>query len=160
MPHLRPVLLAACAAATLLATTPALTSERAGDFPGIRKLMTAEEFERAGLARLTPEELAALDSWLLRYTASDAELVGGTSKEVRAVRAAYRVEANVVAPFRGWSGQTLFRLENGQLWRQRIQGRFSYSGDDTRVVIERNRLGFFVMRHVASGRTIGVEFVR
>jgi hypothetical protein len=35
-----------------------------------------------------------------------------------------------------------------------------FSGDDTRVVITRNLLGFYNMTLVGSGRSVGVEPVR
>lgn len=130
------------------------------DFPGIQKLMTAEEFARAGLDKLTPEQVRALDDWLVRYTAGEAYVVQTTSDEVRAAVPEFRLEARIVPPFSGWSGQTLFRLDNGQVWRQRIKGRYMFSGDDTRVVITRNLLGFYNMTLVSSGRSVGVEPVR
>jgi hypothetical protein len=130
------------------------------DFPGIEKLMTAEEFARIGLDKLTPEQMQALNAWLVRYTAGEAYVVQSTSEEVRAAVPEFRLEASIVPPFTGWSGQTLFRLDNGQLWRQRIKGRYLFSGEDTRVVIKRNLLGFYVMTLVSTGRAIGVEPVR
>lgn len=130
------------------------------DFPGIEKLMTAEEFARAGLDRLTPEQVRALDEWLVRYTAGEAYVVQTTSEEVQAAVPEFRIEARIVPPFTGWTGQTLFRLDNGQVWRQRIKGRYMFSGEDTRVVITRNLLGFYNMTLVSSGRSVGVEPVR
>lgn len=136
------------------------SAARQKDFPGIQKLMTAEEFARTGLDRLTPEQMRALDDWLVRYTAGEAYVVQTTSEEVRAAVPEFRLEARIVPPFSGWSGQTLFRLDNGQVWRQRIKGRYMFSGDDTRVVITRNLLGFYNMTLVNSGRSVGVEPVR
>jgi hypothetical protein len=133
---------------------------RQKDFPGIQKLMTAEEFARAGLDQLTPEQVRALDDWLVRYTAGEAYVVQTTSEQVRAAVPEFRLEARIVPPFNGWSGQTLFRLDNGQVWRQRIKGRYMFSGDDTRVVITRNLLGFYNMTLMSSGRSVGVEPVR
>jgi len=130
------------------------------DFPGIEKLMTAEEFARIGLDKLTPEQVQALDAWLVRYTAGEAYVVQTTSEEVRAAVPEFRLEARIVPPFTGWSGQTLFRLDNGQVWRQRIKGRYMFSEEDTRVVITRNLLGFYVMTLVSTGRAVGVEPTR
>lgn len=130
------------------------------DFPGVEKMMSAEEFSRTGLDRLTPEQLGALNEWLVRYTAGDAYVVQTTSEEVRAAVPAFRIEARILPPFTGWSGQTLFRLDNGQVWQQRIKGRYSFTGDDTRVVITRNALGFYNLKLASSGRSVGVEPVR
>lgn len=130
------------------------------DFPGIERLMSREEFTRAGLDKLTPEQVRALDAWLVRYTAGEAYVVQTTSEEVRAAAPEFRLEARIVPPFSGWSGQTLFRLDNGQVWQQRIKGRYMFDGEDTRVVITRNFLGYYVLTLVSTDRSIGVEPVR
>jgi len=140
--------------------TPAQVAGRTGDFPGIEKLMSAEEFGRAGLDRLTPEQVRALNDWLVRYTAGEAYVVQSTSEEVRAAVPEFRIEARIVPPFGGWTGQTLFRLDNGQVWRQRIKGRYMFDGDDTRVVITRNLLGYYNLTMLSTGRAVGVEPVR
>lgn len=127
------------------------------DFPGIEKLMSPEEFERAGLDQLSAEQRSALNEWLVRYTAGEAYVVQATSQDVRAAVPEFRLEARIVPPFTGWSGQTLFRLDNGQFWKQRIKGRYRHDGSDTRVVITRNLFGFFSMTVVDTGRSIGVE---
>lgn len=139
---------------------PGQDAGKTRDFPGIEKLMSAEEFSRAGLDRLTPEQVRALDDWLVRYTAGEAYVVQTTSEEVRAAVPEFRIEARIVPPFSGWTGQTLFRLDNGQVWRQRIKGRYMFNGDDTRVVITRNLLGFYNLTLVSTGRAVGVEPVR
>lgn len=166
----RPASLSPCAIAFLSVVLPCVTqaedvSGGAGagsskDFPGIEKLMSAEEFSRAGLDTLTPEQVRALDDWLVRYTAGEAYVVQTTSEEVRAAVPEFRIEARIVPPFSGWTGQTLFRLDNGQVWRQRIKGRYMFNGDDTRVVITRNLLGFYNLTLVSTGRAVGVEPVR
>jgi len=127
------------------------------DFPGIEKLMTADEFARAGLGNLSSEQLRALNDWLVRYTAGEAYVVQSTSEEVRAAIPEFRIEARILPPFTGWSGQTVFQLDNGQRWRQRIKGRYLFSGDDTRVAITRNFLGYYMLTLLSTGRSIGVE---
>lgn len=156
---------AVVAAALPVAVRAADAAESGGagkqkDFPGIEKLMTAEEFSRTGLDALSPEQVRALNEWLVRYTAGEAYVVQTTSEEVRAAVPAFRIEARIVPPFTGWTGQTLFRLDNGQVWQQRIKGRYMFSGDDTRVVITRNALGFYNLKLASTGRSVGVEPVR
>lgn len=154
--------LAAGLPAAVFATDDAQRDVAGGkkDFPGIEKLMSAEEFERAGLDRLSAGQMRALNDWLVRYTAGEAYVVQSTSEEVRAAAPEFRLEANLVPPFTGWSGQTMFRLDNGQVWQQRIKGRYRYDGSDLRVVITRNLLGYYNMKLVGSGRSVGVEPVR
>ena len=55
----------------------------------------------------------------------------------------------------------MFRLENGQVWRQRLDGRYQYSGAPNPAVrIDKNWLGFYRMTLVKEGRSIGVTRVR
>lgn len=141
---------------------PAVAAEVAPekDFPGIEKLMSPEDYARAGLGKLTPEELAALDAWLVRYTAGDAQVVAQTSKEVREAAEEAEIVARIVPPFEGWDGKTVFRLDNGQVWRQRQSGRYRHeAGRDTEVRIRKNFFGFYVLTVTSSGRSVGVELV-
>jgi hypothetical protein len=70
------------------------------------------------------------------------------------------LHAKVLPPFRGWSGKTVFKLDNGQVWRQRVSGRHTYTGDDTRVIISKNRLGLYEMRLLDVDRAVGVRRVK
>ena len=70
------------------------------------------------------------------------------------------LHASVLPPFRGWNGKTVFKLDNGQVWKQRSSGRHTYTGTDTRVVISQNRMGFFEMRLLSVDRSVGVKRVR
>ena len=130
------------------------------EFPGINKLMSAAEFDAAGLGKLSAEELAALDDWLLRYTAGEADMLQRTNEEVREAAEEVRIVSRLQPPFAGWDGKTLFQLENGQVWRQRQPGRYRHTGDDLEVTIRRNVFGFHVLTMTSSGRSVGVEFVR
>jgi len=69
----------------------------------------------------------------------------------------YELVAKVVPRFAGWSGKTVFSLDNGQVWRQRTTGSLRYSGNDSTVIITQNMLGKFVMKHQDTGRSIGVR---
>jgi uncharacterized membrane protein len=71
-----------------------------------------------------------------------------------------QLQARIVGKFRGWSGKTVFTLDNGQVWRQRVSGKYTYMGDDTRVVISQNAWGFYDLRLVAADRKVGVTRVK
>jgi hypothetical protein len=134
---------------------PALADD---DFPGVRRLMSDEEFRKTGLDGLTEQELEALDAWLLRYTAGDAEILRETSDKVREAREDHEVVSRIVGDFEGWSGGTVFRLENGQVWEQRLDGRYRYRGEpNPEVRIDRNWLGFYRLTVIESGRSVGVS---
>ena len=69
----------------------------------------------------------------------------------------YELVAKVVPAFRGWSGKSVFVLDNGQVWRQRTHGTLRYSGSDSTVIITQNFMGKFIMKHQDTGRAIGVR---
>ncbi len=130
------------------------------DFPGVRTLMTPEQFNAAGLDKLSDEELEALDDWLIRYTVGEAETVRQTSTEVKEVEEEFEITASIKQPFKGWKGDTVFYLDNGQIWKQRVDGRYQYSGEDTRVVIYKGFFGNYNMKLVAAGKAIGVKRIK
>jgi hypothetical protein len=130
-------------------------------FPGIETLMLSEEFSAAGLERLSEEELAALNAWLLRYTAGEAAILRVENDEVREAQQDFEVLTRVTGNFRGWSGETVFRLENGQIWRQRLRSRYTYVGEaNPEVRISRNFMGFYKLTVVETNRGVGVSLVR
>ncbi|MEE4278760.1 MAG: hypothetical protein V2I82_09885 [Halieaceae bacterium] len=141
----------------LVASALAFAEEKG--FPGIETLMTEEEFRAAGIHRLSAEEREALDAWLLRYTAGDAQLL----QKTEVVREAedeeeFEVVSRIKGDFSGWSGETVFELENGQTWVQRLDGRYRYKGPpNPEVRIDRNWLGFYRLTIVETGRRVGVS---
>lgn len=66
-------------------------------------------------------------------------------------------EARIVGGFKGWSGSTVFTLDNGQVWRQRHGSRYRHTSDDTRVRFDTNWLGMWEMTVLTSGRTAAVK---
>lgn len=130
-----------------------------GGFPGIENLMSPGQYRDAGLEKLTPEERDALNRWLLEYTAWEAPTIRRSNQEVKEKERSLVIKASVVGDFVGWSGKTVFKLDNGQVWRQRIDERFIYNGEDRRIEIRKNFLGFYEMTHVESGNSVGVSLL-
>ena len=131
----------------------------AAEAPDVRGLMTPEEFGAAGLGKLTAAELEALNRWLLRYTAGEATVLRTSSDAVReATRktGATVIRSRIAGPVEGWSGRTQFRLENGQIWQQRMSGSWRHRADSPEVEIRKNLLGMWEMRLLESGRQVGV----
>lgn len=142
----------------LLALAAALPAA-AADTPDVRALMSAEEFRAAGLDKLSAEELEALNQWVIRYTAKDAPEIRQRSEVVREEIAkveAVGVRTRIAGEFRGWEGSTVFRLENGQTWKQRLPGRWFHKAQSPEVELRKNMMGFWVMRLVDADRAIGV----
>jgi len=85
----------------------------------VKQLMTAQEFKSTGLTKLTPDELVALDAWLDRY----AVVVLTVAKEQAGSGGASTappdaIETCIDGEFKGWEGETIFKLCNGQIWQQ------------------------------------------
>jgi hypothetical protein len=131
-----------------------------GAFPGVKKLMDEGEYEAAGLEKLSPAERDALNQWLIKYTAFEAPLILRTNEEVKQVEEGFELIAHIKQPFKGWTGKSVFYMDNGEVWAQRQGGQYLYTGTETAVVIDKNYLGFHVMTLTATGKAVGVKRVR
>jgi len=66
---------------------------------------------------------------------------------------------HIKGEFSGWSGKTRFHLSNGQVWQQRLPGRWKAHLESPRVRIEKNLFGYYKMTVVEQDRGIGVTRV-
>jgi len=66
------------------------------------------------------------------------------------------LRTRIVGPFRGWTGSTLFQLENGQIWKQRQNERYYYKAESPEVEVYKNRFGFWEIRILATGKSVKV----
>src|SRR3546814_15594136 len=92
--------------------------------------MTAEQFKAAGLDKLSPEELANLNTWLDRTitteTAKAAEQASVQTKErVESENRGFfhfgsddPLESRLTGTFAGFRKGNTYPLDNGQQWRQ------------------------------------------
>ena len=160
-PRAARLLRASLLALLTVSSAPLLLAADDTEFPGFKKLMSAEEFSATGLEKLSAEELDALNSWLIRYTAGDAQVLVETNEAVREAERSYEIESRITGEFDGWTGKTVFRLENGQVWQQRLSGRYPYRGPANPLVrIEKNFFGFYKMTLVEEDKSIGVSRLR
>lgn len=111
-------------------------------FSTLEERMTGKEFTTAGLDKLTPEELAALNDWLRNHSVATlenvSEPVGDTRGfEIEAMKDLDDTDivARVKGPFTGWSGNTVFELDNGMIWEQVESGTFYIPQVDNPVVV-------------------------
>jgi hypothetical protein len=155
-----------------LYVAPALAAKPA-DTPDISNLMTSDDFSSAGLDKLSEAERAHLSDWVARYRAgaiTGPEVVKKPSAQTPQERTIaqveqeqkrnFEIEAKVLPAFRGWSGSTVFHLDNGQVWQQRQNGRLRYDGEDSTVLITTNMLGRYVLTHRDTRRSIGVKRIK
>lgn len=151
------------AAVFLLGFIPALPAQEVPAASVLRQILSPDEFSAAGLAKLTPEELSRLETALIQHqqlpaaqkkaqgpaeptpTIAAADFgreqvtrerpVSDTGKELRA-----RIDGSV----QDISGRSLFLLDNGQIWQQRIPDQFHLPRKlvDPEVVITRGLVGY------------------
>jgi hypothetical protein len=127
--------------------------------PDIRTLMTPEQFRAAGLDKLSPEEIDALNRWIVSYTVEDAPEIRRSDPVVQAEvkkTESEGIKTRIAGEFHGWDGDTVFRLENGQVWRQRLPGRWYYRAASPEVELRKNLMGYWVLKVVAEDHAIGV----
>ena len=120
----------------LLALAQAVSA--AETFPGLKAILTPEEWQRARLDRLSPDELGVIDAALIRHfmstqAAHDAQ-IGEMRKSVVQVdeerkrsflqkfglpvfgESDWRDMPPLKAKVVGWAGGNRFKLDNGQVW--------------------------------------------
>ena len=164
----------------LLAACLVATSAQAGFLASL----SPEKAQALGLAGLTPEQAAAVDAAVASYLqaqtadvakkAADTAVVEYRAKQEPTVvaqavtkaqqrEAEDRVEkfsAKIIGRFSGWGGNTLFALENGQVWQQ-AGSEIYYTNPVENPVIEirRSQSGHYRL-YLANGTWITVKRVR
>lgn len=91
----------------------------------IEKVMTAQEMRVTGIATLNNSQRQALDDWLNRYTLrllSAATQPDGTAPDSAPVRNSCSppIQSTISGEIEGWEGDTIFKLDNGQIWQQAV----------------------------------------
>lgn len=132
-------------------------------FPGVEKAMTPDQYEAAGLSKLDAAERAKLDEFIRNYVAVSNEKVATTAvdKAVKEnkVSAPQVIQSKIVGPFTGYTGRTVFTLENGQRWAQsQYDSAYFPKIDSPPVVIVKS--GFGYRMYIAGGGNIRVSLVR
>lgn len=146
--------------------------------------LSAEEFAKAGLNKLTPEELTFLEEAIARHQqsqlAATAELppapkeqvVRSTDKAAAAFGAeqvttvkrevsSQELHAHIEGTIESFSGRAVFVLDNGQIWQQRIPDTvyFTPKLENPEVIITRGLIGY-KMLIVPANRVIFVKRVQ
>ena len=113
---------------------PAAPSRQTQTVLELRNLMTQSEYRAAGLGKLSAQELAVLDGWVGR-------LMVRLLKDRKQAGCSSPVDSRIDGEFQGWTGRTVFELENGQIWRQ-LGSRSQYAYKvSPRVQIHRSASG-------------------
>lgn len=83
----------------------------------IADVMSPHEIEATGLRALTPEQIAAFSKWLDAYTCAITRLAAAPAGEDAAITDR-EIKTRIDGYFDGWVGNTVFKLQNGQIWQQ------------------------------------------
>lgn len=135
----------------LLLLSTAFSVFAAEGFSSLEEQMNGKEFTEAGLNKLTPQELAALNSWLHAHSvatlatarAGSTAAAANTSvaEDKRGLKSAGKdterttITSPIVGNFKGWDGQTTFKLENGMIWVQADKDKFYIKETDSAVAV-------------------------
>lgn len=151
-----------CLLLASLVSLPAAEPETPA-FPGVQKAMTPEQYDAAGLSKLDPAERAKLDEFIRNYVAVSNEKVATTAVDKaikeKKVSEPEVIQSRIVGPFTGYTGTTVFTLENGQRWAQSQRDSAYYPKmDSPGVVIV--KAGFGYRMYIQGAGAIRVSKVR
>jgi hypothetical protein len=98
-------------------------------FPGLKSVLSAAEWKRAGLDKLTPDQIGVIDAALIRhYRRSLENVTPAVAAEVEArkreqarfgldkIEGDWRTTPPLVMKVVGWQGPNRFLLDNGMVW--------------------------------------------
>ncbi len=115
----------------ILSLTLPLSVIAAEGFSSLEEQMSGKEYMSAGLNKLTPEELEALNNWIRRHSVATLDRPKGGSYAVAtegdergfknkkdSEKDRSPVTSRIKGSFSGWDGNTVFALENGMIWEQ------------------------------------------
>ena len=122
-------------------------------FPGLKAVLSAAEWKRAGLDRLTPDEIGVIDAALIRNQASATAQLQTELAKVRTVAPTAPTnpgfmsrfglplfeegEWRTMPPLRAkvvkWEGGNRFRLDNGQVWEGHEPITYELPGKDIEI---------------------------
>src|SRR5512144_2529193 len=149
-------LLFAMSATIAGAQTPPSTST-------LEERMSQADFRAAGLDHLSPEQLKHLNEWLQTHGAGTAQVVtpGGQPVFYPDTGARDVVESHIDGTFTGWHGKSVFKLDNGQEWRQAESGAYDAGKFENPVVrIKPMLLGSWLMYVEGCGCSVRVQRIK
>ena len=145
-------------------------TEKAEDFPGVKKALTPEQFDASGMSKLSPEERQKLDEYLRGYfTGATQRVVEKAVEKAKVIAVDQAVKENKVRPpeliqsriigtVNGWKSGKVFVLENGQHWKVTDSDRYFPGVTDPEVFIVRDFLSYKMA--IAGGGVARVTRVR
>ena len=105
-----------------------------------------------------PSKQTAIDEEIERRVAEELASRKKQDSEANTNRGPF--DAMLIGDFTGWRGKTVFRLDNGQVWRQRSSSQYRHRDDDYRVKFDKNWMGGWEMTVISSGKSVLVSKVK
>lgn len=168
---------------TLLLSLPAAFAQ--SSFAGLQRILTAEEWKRAGLDTLTPDQIGVIDAALIRHLAAEQKRTlalvqappsaeppaGTTPAEIAALRSRHwekfglekiagdwRSAPPMQAKVTTWLGSNRFSLDTGQVWEGVEPIPYDLLGQE--VTIEARPMNGFALKLGADSLPVRVRRVR
>jgi len=137
----------------LLSLTTTLSVLAAEGFSSVEEQMTGKEFTAAGLDKLSQQELDVLNDWIRRHSVATLDtpkagaVTDSSGEDKRGLKSEddgdrTTITSTLVGKFRGWDGQSTFKLENGMVWIQSDKDKFyTKEIENPTVIIEPGMFG-------------------
>lgn len=143
------------------------TAQAQQGFSTLEERMTGKEFMETGLDKLSPEELAALNDWLRAHSVATLSNRNQEYADARGFEDQLSsdlddsdVRSVIRGEFTGWTGETVFPLENGMVWQQVESGSFYVPATTGAVaVIEKGVFNAWRLKVEGYNKTVRVERV-
>ena len=114
-PTSKKIWFAAVVAAVSAISFGQVTQQAFKNLPSVKRLMSHEEFTNAGLAKLSDDEIKAIDAWLQKFAVSIVKVNAAPATSEKSSEA---IETYISGAFNGWDGETIWKMDNGQIWQQ------------------------------------------
>jgi hypothetical protein len=133
----------------------------AQQFSSLEERMSAADFKAAGLDKLSPQELHFLDNWLRTHREVTTVTANGQPVFYPYDQPREKFSTHLVGRFDGWEGQTVFTLDNGQVWKQAESGSYSCPNiKNPEVTIKPMVLGSWLMYVQGCNQSVRVERIK
>lgn len=108
-------------AVTLASTVPGA----ARDTLALKQLLTREEQAKLGISSMSPEKREAMRGALIRSFREGHRAAQAADHPAGAAAGRGVAETQLEGDFKGWEGQTIIKLIDGQIWQQ-IEYHYEY----------------------------------
>lgn len=142
----------------------------------LEHILTTDQFSGAGLNTLSEDQMRALNTWLTGYLHSQSQVADaappgsaasgtnvdhslGASMLKTSAGEPDSVQSTIKGTFLGWSGSTIFTLDNGQVWQQSEPADYSTHMQNPVVIIKKMHFGY-LLTLPGNGQTVFVMRIK